>query len=46
MRQRQGASKSGLPSSGGNKIAEKNTTSGSAGGGVAIVLTQYELGEI
>jgi hypothetical protein len=44
---RQGsACKRDLPSSGGNTIAETVTNCGSAGGGVAIMLTLYELGEL
>ena len=42
---KQGASKRDLPSSGGNTIAETVTNCGSAGGGVAIMLTLYELWE-
>jgi len=42
----QGALKRYLPSSGGKTIAETVTNCGSAGGGVAIMLTLYELWEL
>jgi len=46
MKQRRDTSKCDSPSSGGNTIAEMVTNCGSAGGGVAIMLTLYELGEL